>query len=86
MPLGLRRYQQERHDHLITFSCHNCKPYLNTPRSRDAFLAQMSKMFKLIEPSGPPYHPQPNTKARGAPILRSLTAKVDDQYNSSALS
>jgi len=37
MPLGLKRYQQEGDDHFVTFSCHNRKPYLNTPASRDIF-------------------------------------------------
>jgi putative transposase len=38
MPLHLKRYQQEGDDHFITFSCHNRKPYLNTPTSKDTFL------------------------------------------------
>jgi putative transposase len=37
MPLGLKRYQQEGDDHFITFSCHDRKPYLNTPSARDIF-------------------------------------------------
>jgi putative transposase len=38
MPLGLKRYQKEGDDHFITFSCHDRKPYLNTPQARDIFL------------------------------------------------
>jgi len=38
MPLGLKRYQKEGDDHFITFSCHDRKPYLNTPHTRDIFL------------------------------------------------
>jgi putative transposase len=37
MPLHLERHQQEGDDHFITFSCHDRKPYLNTPSVRDIF-------------------------------------------------
>jgi putative transposase len=43
MPLGLNRYQQEGDDHFITFSCHNRKPYLNTPTSKDIFLDSLER-------------------------------------------
>ncbi len=38
MPSHLKRHQQEGDDHFITFSCHNRKPCLNTPTSKDTFL------------------------------------------------
>lgn len=41
MPSNLRRYQQEGHDHFITFSCYGRKPYLNTPPARDTFLKSL---------------------------------------------
>ena len=37
MPKDLVRYQQSGDLHFITFSCHNRKPYLNTPPTRDLF-------------------------------------------------
>ena len=37
MPDGLKRYQEQGHDHLITISCYNRRPYLRTPESRDLF-------------------------------------------------
>ena len=43
MPLGLKRYQQEGDDHFIAFSCHNRKPYLNIPTSRDIFLDSLER-------------------------------------------
>jgi putative transposase len=38
MPSALTRYQREGHDHFITFSCHERKPYLATPAARNTFL------------------------------------------------
>ena len=38
MPLHLKRYHGAGHDHFITFSCHNRKPYLNTPAACDLFV------------------------------------------------
>ncbi|MEO6804939.1 MAG: transposase [Edaphobacter sp.] len=49
MPLGLKRYQQEGDDHFITFSCHNRKPYLNTPSSRDTFLHSLELTRKRYQ-------------------------------------
>jgi putative transposase len=49
MPLGLKRYQQEGDDHFTTFSCHNRKPYLNTPASRDIFLHSLELTRKRYQ-------------------------------------
>lgn len=43
MPTGLKRYQTEDHDHLITISCYHRKPYLNTPAARDLFEHSLEK-------------------------------------------
>jgi putative transposase len=43
MPLGLKRYQQQGDDHFITFSCHDRKPYLSTPGSKDIFLDSLER-------------------------------------------
>ena len=43
MPLGLKRYQQEGDHHFITFSCHNRKPYLNSPTAKDIFLDSLER-------------------------------------------
>ncbi len=37
MPWGLKRFQQARCLHFITFSCHHRDPLLATPRARDVF-------------------------------------------------
>jgi putative transposase len=43
VPAGLKRYQTEGHDHLITISCYNRRPYLNTPAARDIFEHSLEK-------------------------------------------
>jgi putative transposase len=37
MPSGLRRYQQTRGLHFLTFSCYRRLPFLASPRARDLF-------------------------------------------------
>jgi putative transposase len=37
MPDGLRRFQHEGHDHFITFSCYDRRPYLGSDHSRILF-------------------------------------------------
>jgi putative transposase len=37
MPQGLRRYQQAKHFHFVTFSCYQRRPKLGTAESRDVF-------------------------------------------------
>src|SRR5712691_8247762 len=37
MPWGLKRFQQARDLHFVTFSCHHREPLLGTPRARDVF-------------------------------------------------
>ncbi len=37
MPSGLRRYQQSRGLHFLTFSCYRRLPFLVSPRARDRF-------------------------------------------------
>jgi putative transposase len=37
MPSGLRRYQQSRGLHFLTFSCYRRLPFLASPRARDRF-------------------------------------------------
>ncbi len=38
MPLGLKRYQQSRQSHFITFSCYQRIPHLKQTRLRDLFV------------------------------------------------
>lgn len=50
MPWGLKRFQQARCLHFITFSCHHREPFLSTPHSRDTFedtLEQVRKWYGL---------------------------------------
>jgi putative transposase len=43
MPLHLKRYQHEGHDHFITFSCYDRKPYLTTPHAKQTFLNSLEQ-------------------------------------------
>src|SRR5271157_1636401 len=38
MPWGLKRYQQTRQFHFVTFSCYHRKPLLAHPQARDLFV------------------------------------------------
>jgi putative transposase len=42
MPWGLKRYQQSRRSHFVTFSCYRRLPYL-TERLRDIFLSSLER-------------------------------------------
>jgi len=44
MPWGLKRYQQARCLHFITFSCYRREPLLATARARDAFEAELERV------------------------------------------
>ena len=44
MPRGLKRYQQARDLHFITFSCAQRKPYLNSPTARSLFEESLERM------------------------------------------
>ena len=37
MPTGLKRYQTQGHDHLITFSCYHRQPYLDDNNAKSTF-------------------------------------------------
>jgi len=38
MPTGLKRYQQSKHFHFITFSCYKRQPFLHTTAAKDTIL------------------------------------------------
>jgi putative transposase len=38
MPTGLKRYQQSKHFHFITFSCYKRQPFLRTTAAKDTVL------------------------------------------------
>jgi putative transposase len=38
MPWGLKRYQQTRQLHFVTFSCYHRKPLLADPQPRNIFV------------------------------------------------
>jgi putative transposase len=44
MPWGLKRYQQTRDLHSITFSCYGRAPLLGTAHARDTFLAVFERV------------------------------------------
>ena len=43
MPWGLRRYQQSRQLHFVTFSCYRREPLLDSPRSKDVFESALER-------------------------------------------
>ena len=43
MPWGLKRYQQTRQLHFLTFSCYHRAPLLGTAHARDTFLATLER-------------------------------------------
>jgi putative transposase len=44
VPRGLRRYQQAKHLHFVTFSCYQRQPKLGTADSRDVFERSLEKV------------------------------------------
>jgi len=44
MPWGLKRYQQARHLHFITFSCYHRAPLLGTEQARDTFVHTLERV------------------------------------------
>ena len=43
MPWGLKRYQQARHLHFITFCCYHCSPHFNTPEAKNTFVSSLER-------------------------------------------
>jgi putative transposase len=43
MPYGLKRYQESKQSHFVTFSCYNRLPYLGDERLRDLFVACLER-------------------------------------------
>jgi putative transposase len=51
MPTGLKRFQQTRHFHFVTFSCYQRQPFLRTPEAKDTverFLEQTRQQQGLL--------------------------------------
>jgi putative transposase len=44
MPWGLKRYQQARHLHFITFTCYHRAPLLGTGSARDTFVGTLERV------------------------------------------
>ena len=44
MPIGLSRLQHEGHDHFITFSCYERKPYLSDDHSKHIIVSQLETL------------------------------------------
>jgi putative transposase len=49
MPWGLTRHQNKDHDHFITFSCYDRRPYLNTVATRDLFEQSLERTRKRYQ-------------------------------------
>ncbi len=47
MPTGLKRYQETRNLHFITFTCYHWKPYLATAATRDLFEEMLEQTRRL---------------------------------------
>jgi putative transposase len=43
MPWGLKRYQQARQLHFITFCCYHRTPHFNTPEARNTFVSSLER-------------------------------------------
>jgi REP-associated tyrosine transposase len=43
MPYGLKRYQESRQSHFVTFSCYRRLPYLRDERLRDLFVTSLER-------------------------------------------
>ena len=51
MPGGLRRYQQDKHGHFLTWSCYRRCQMLGTARQRDLFLTlleQVRRRYRFV--------------------------------------
>jgi putative transposase len=44
MPFGLKRYQQSKQSHFVTFSCYHRLPHLRDERLRDLFVECLERM------------------------------------------
>jgi putative transposase len=48
MPSGLRRFQQSRHSHFVTFSCYRRQPNFRSPEIYDLFVRTLEDMRRLF--------------------------------------
>jgi putative transposase len=48
MPSGLRRFQQTRHSHFVTFSCYRRQPNFRSPEINDLFVQVLEDMHRLF--------------------------------------
>ncbi len=46
MPWGLERFQREDHDHFVTFSCYERRPYFNSSEAREVFERSLERARK----------------------------------------
>jgi putative transposase len=49
MPWGLKRFQQTRQPHFLTFSCYKRRPNFGTPESRSTFAAALERVRQQNE-------------------------------------
>ena len=49
MPRGLRRFQESRQSHFVTFSCYRRQPYFVTPELCDQFVRALEDMRRRFE-------------------------------------
>src|SRR6266567_3121581 len=49
MPWGLKRFQQTRDVHFLTFSCYKRRPNFRTPESRSTFEAALERVRQQYE-------------------------------------
>ena len=88
MPSHLKRFQQHRDRHFITFSCHARQPYLNTDQARTIFLRSLEATRKhyLFDITGYVLMPEhvhllitePTEKSLGA-VIQALKVSVSKQ-------
>ena len=49
MPLGLKRFQQSKQSHFVTFSCNKRLPLLSSPILRDIFIRCLEKIRRRYQ-------------------------------------
>src|SRR5437879_12935820 len=49
MPLGLKRFQQSKQSHFVTFSCNRRLPLLSSPILRDIFIRCLEKIRRRYQ-------------------------------------
>jgi len=87
MPWGLKRYQQARQLHYVTFTCYHRAQFLGTPHARDVFIQHLERTrcwygFYIVGYGVMPEHvhllvsePEGATLARALQMLKQTSSR-----------